>query len=620
MKKIRTLFSLVLLMVLAWGCNRQQGMVTLVLTDTSVPGSEMTTDYLFPYLDHFGIVYEAVDVQNGKPALPASDYALVIIGNKIREEGKANKLLSRIIAAGAGVVSFDPGWHSEKPGNDTSPFRDSILTFDKEHYITALHPEQDTVKCFHAITFQEAGRKDMKPVVYAGGKPFVTVTGEGEPKEVIFASSEWMKTEYLGPLMGMDDCLWRSMVWAARKPFVMRGLPPLVTMRVDDVAGRGEIWGESPLYWVGSSIEHGFKPWLGLFIYNLNPEAINELRGYLISGNATAAPHALGRPNRTGVKKLLVQAGWIAAGQDFYAGFYYNPDALPLREDDYDEFIYFEHQKGIPWSDEEAEIGLEAVDKWYHENQPLPMSKYFIAHFYEMGHNIIPHITKKWGMEFVAMNKAIDMPYADTVPWIKGGPFRLYEEPGTSTNNPSLRGKNPVYYADFVDINGDSLFNCFTEIRDVAGYEWAPDNNVEASADRGIRELRRALSGMDLAVLFTHETDYIYRISPGNWDRQLAMIVDGINDFHPMMMTSDDALKIVRAQKTSQLTDARTNRKGGDMVITLSGNTDTGTYVYLFEEKEGEIRQTLHPVPEFNGGTDVVIKGGTGNGQENIPE
>ena len=311
---------------------------------------------------------------------------------------------------------------------------------------------------------------------------------------------DWMKTSVLGPLMGMDDCLWRSMVWVARKPFVIRGLPPLVTMRIDDVMGTGELWNQSPFYWVKIANDYGFKPWLGLFIYNLNPAAIDELRGYLLDKTASASPHAFGSPNRSNIKTLK-EASIQSEYQGDYMGFYYYPDALPLRADDYDEFIFFDHHNLKPWSNEEAKRGLEAVDQWYDRHQPLPKSKYFLAHWYEMGSNVIDHISKEWGMEYIGMNKEIDQPWADSIPWIKGKPFRMFESPGTSTNNPAFGGSNPVYYSDFETINGHRFFNCFTEIRDATGYEWYPDNNVLPSAQRGIRQLRRALSSMAMAVL-----------------------------------------------------------------------------------------------------------------------
>ena len=57
-----------------------------------------------------------------------------------------------------------------------------------------------------------------------------------------WGSYDWMVSTVLGPVDGLDDLVWRGVVWAARKPFVMRGMPNLVTMRVDDVSG--------PFWWV----------------------------------------------------------------------------------------------------------------------------------------------------------------------------------------------------------------------------------------------------------------------------------------------------------------------------------------------------------------------------------
>ena len=120
-----------------------------------------------------------------------------------------------------------------------------------------------------------------KILISGDGKPFIWSSELGKVRLVQWSSQDWIQIRILGPLGGLDDCLWRSIVWAARKPFMMRGLPPLVTMRVDDVAGRGELWHKDPLYWVNSCNKYGLKPWLGLFIYNLNPRAIVELRKYI---------------------------------------------------------------------------------------------------------------------------------------------------------------------------------------------------------------------------------------------------------------------------------------------------------------------------------------------------
>ena len=61
------------------------------------------------------------------------------------------------------------------------------------------------------------------------------MTTYGSGHAVQWGSYDWMSHDVLGPLFGLDDLVWRSIVWAARKPFVMQGLPPFVTMRMDDV-------------------------------------------------------------------------------------------------------------------------------------------------------------------------------------------------------------------------------------------------------------------------------------------------------------------------------------------------------------------------------------------------
>jgi len=62
-------------------------------------------------------------------------------------------------------------------------------------------------------------------VVLAGGKPLVTTTKYGQGRRFSGPVTIGCPTTVLGPIEGMDDVLWRGLVWAARKPFVIRGLP-----------------------------------------------------------------------------------------------------------------------------------------------------------------------------------------------------------------------------------------------------------------------------------------------------------------------------------------------------------------------------------------------------------
>jgi hypothetical protein len=96
------------------------------------------------------------------------------------------------------------------------------------------------------------------------------------------------------------------------------------------------------------------------------------------------------------------------------------------------------------------------------------------------------------------------------------------EKPGTGFITPDRRGKRPLYYAGFVNLGGQQFFACQTEIHDDARYKWTPDNDLAATAGRGVRQLRRALDSLALAALFTRETDHIHKICPDAGSNEIA--------------------------------------------------------------------------------------------------
>jgi hypothetical protein len=623
MKTYHLLSFLLLMFVLQLSCTEGKRKAAdgkqrvLYIINSSHAESKNSSMFLMPYMAHFGIPFDTLDLSGGDVPNDLQQFNLIIFSHKDLANGDAQlkkrleETVSGALKEGCGVVSFDPslGAASEKASSAASS-ADTLDFSSEKHFITNGHKPGERLKLFGTLSVPASDGNSGKSLIAAGNSPLLYIREENGGRLAQWTSAEWMQLKVLGPLGGLDDCLWRSIVWAAKKPFVMRGLPPIVTMRVDDVAGSGERWNKSPLYWVGTANKYGLKPWLGLFIYNLNPAAIEELRGYILSGNAVAFPHGFGRPMRKDNPPIGSKSRYVGQrpGQEQLSeGLYYNPKALPLRALEDDEYIYFDHHNARPWSDAEAKRGMEAVDQWYKDNQPLPMSKYFLAHWGEVGSNVAEHMKNKWGIEFISYKKPADKPWADTILWVKKGPFRLYEKQGTSTNatTPGLMGGRPTYYADFIEINGYEFFNCVTEIKDVAGYEWAPDNDVKATADRGIRMLSRALNSMAPAFLFTHETDFIYRITPENWDKELQLVTEGIKSFNPIYLTIDDGVRLVRCTKTSTIGDIQYNNADKSLRVGLTGKTDMESYFYLFTENDGEVRHELVKIPVFNGKTEV---------------
>src|SRR5262249_34927523 len=56
----------------------------------------------------------------------------------------------------------------------------------------------------------------------------------GSGRVVNFGTYDYLRADRFGFVMGLDDLFWRSLVWAARKPFVLRGYPRFFAVQQDD--------------------------------------------------------------------------------------------------------------------------------------------------------------------------------------------------------------------------------------------------------------------------------------------------------------------------------------------------------------------------------------------------
>jgi len=612
------IFRKIILLNLCWvilwnlGCQPKnvRKIEALVIVNSHSPEYIKGKELLLPYIDHFGIPYILLDIASEELSDLYSSYPLIILAHPMINYNQSNMpvlndFLNAEIFNGSGLVCFDPDLKllDIEPVKNSNTGINHLVFTDKDHYILHDRSGQDTLNLFGKMNLSNYNLFDYKSLIEFDGRALLSCKDNENGKIALWTSMDWMHSDVLGPLGGLDDCLWRSLVWASKKPFVMHVMPSIVTMRVDDVAGRGQIWNKTPLYWVKTANKYGFKPWLGLFIYNLTPEGIDELRDFILAGNATASPHAFGRPNR----HEDLSESYIPDNPLDTISFYYNPEAMPLRSETYDEFIFFDHHNEKPWPDIEVERGFQALQKWYKENEPLPISKLLLPHWYELGHNTAPYVKDFLKSKFVALAKPVDVPYGENTDWLVSGPFRLSEKPGTSTGWTREGGPRPVYYADFMQLGNIELFNCLTEIRDDAGYEWAPDNDVEVTVGRGVRQLRRAFDSRALAVLFTHETDYVYLIEPENWDKELELISEAISASNPIYMTMDDALAIVKAYVSSNISSIEYDVENHNFLISFEGDADVETWIQIFTEDENIIESDFKIVPPFFGSNQISV-------------
>jgi hypothetical protein len=561
-----TLSALAIAALPAWAAQKTDA---VVLVNSSSSNYADTQHFIRPYMDNFGIPYAIVDIAKTAIGPEVGNYSLIIIGHarldpnhaylSADEEGN----LVNAILAGSGLINFD---------NDLSPdgssgryqFIQRIFGFSYSsattgsgiairdnpagHYITALHQAGDSYNTGNMRTAGIVLPYGTVPLatVQSNNQPLVAAAVKEQGRAVQWGSYDWMSYSILGPVRGLDDLVWRSMVWAARKPFVMRGMPSFVTMRVDDAVGN--------FSWVKTANDYQLIPWLGMFYRIISAGDAADLSNLVRGGFATAAVHAFSS----------------------------------------DVFFYYDHwsQRNLP--DATVAANLQDATAWLSANM-IPSSKIVFPHFYEIGTNAFSGLLN-WGVEFVGTLMNPGSPYGSA--WLMSGPYRLFETGSSS-------GTQAVSYADYLTVPNhpelaNTFFNTVTEIRDDAGYEWYPTDDVASTVAKGTRQLRRSLDSMVLATLFTHEY-YIQRINPANWRSILAQITANLTSYNPIYVSLDYAAKYVRAKKNSKILTGDFNPSGGTVSIQLSGHTDIDTQVFLFQGTDTGITQSAMLVPPFSG-------------------
>jgi hypothetical protein len=546
----------------------------LVLVNSDMDEYFDFTGYIKPYLENFGIPFEVCDLNT--TLLPSlENYGIIIFGhNNVYLSDYPITELENAVSGGVGLCSFDAHLFDYNSAFNTLATTKtlSVTQFkisDVTHYITqnhlpdTYHPNNDVINLISSWSLTQKSHLVNGTVLVKAPNPndsndfvnLVEVCSYGSGRVVMWNGTGWMSALVLGAVYGMDDIIWRGIVWAARKPFVLIGLPPFVTMRVDDVKGYGGN-GSINFEWVSICNNYGWKPWLGTFNSLIPTSSIPTLAGLINNGLATASPHAFTST----------------------------------------DFIYYDHYNSGNFNFvERCSLARE-----FYEQNDLKLSKYYVCHFYELNSACLPELIKM-NCEFLVIQMMPDNGYGSTT-WLNCGPYRIND--GRNPNNDS----RPVYYGDYVKLDGYDFFICLTEIRDDGGYEWypmyLPGDNVTTTTARGIRHLRRAMNSMVLTSLFTHE--YFFEdITLTDWDLIMSNVTNGISSYNPIFTTTDYAAQYIRAKRNTTITNVVDNQN--TVEIHYTANNDMGIKCHLFNETGGQISFTLVDLPQLNGSNTIIV-------------
>ncbi|MBD2863935.1 hypothetical protein [Paenibacillus oceani] len=540
---------------------------------------------LLPAVHHFGFPYRVIDLARaGADREPLTDAAAIVLAHDGIASTLGEVLWKEIVTAvrkGCGALSWDGTIHRADTAvrmffgiEDAVPAEfDDIWFGDSPHYVSAWQEAGAHYRFLRsvpgtAVTRQTASFETIaedgvgRPLAAAVRKVFVD---EGKRYAFYFSPLLWQRSVF-GHAMGLDDLLWRSLVWVARKPFAALLMPPFVTCRIDDVSGSYD-----HLDYVRVLNEHGWIPNLGLFLEDLDEEDLKAASRLSREGKAEISAHSFDELERCKPDQIYLK----------HNGEEYEPEELAEHFQRLDSFyekwdITPSRTVNIHYD----ELGLNALPYLYKRNQPFTMGLIpFGVAWSANSYSWEPYPYGHQGFNYGPMEP--DHRFWNVVAHHLGG----YKTPDTHMGVGEFLGSCTVFAGE----NGH--------------------NDVSRAVDRGAAALKIGVGSRFFGTLMTHE-QRIAVIPPDEW----LAIVSGISERlarwpeKPVFESYDRIAAYCKDKRRTRIVSAAASEHRTEIRFELEGAVETGLSVAVFTDESEGCRCEWHAVGPFSGRREQLAK------------
>lgn len=593
-------------------------------TDPANPGEYQR--YPERYFEHLQIPYRVIDTATQTPPSNLGSVQLIVAAHRGLSLSTAwQQAIVQAVQGGTGFVNLDSdisigsnlhiqsifgatGSAAGSPSTQISIPSSVLPDGSNPQYITALQirfsdtPPGDRVYSFHLDDNRVQGtatptilQGPVKGIVlaYLGSDPLVIATQTSGGRAVDFATYDYMKPDRFGFMMGLDDLFWRSLVWAARKPFIVRGYPHFYASQMDDeVSGWAtrlqDLWNTNYTGTVNPDGTGG--PWkitANIQLQELEPGGVDRTIGIadVAAGNLQMSLHTF-----TGISE---------------GDMYWNP------------------QSSSPLTDAQWSTNLATALQMMQGNggaDTLPrLSKDLIPHFWNLSNNVGYDIWNSFGARYL---NEIQQPgaYYNYGPPKPANmrlflhPFRVYELPPTYGNpNESW----PIYYADDLTVGsraGLPPVTFFAFCTQLLGNQfpsfdarWPNDAQgvgVQESVNNFTEYAWRFWSGMAPVQIYNHDGGSFANSTEAERQQAITQISEFLNAHGVRHLFMEDLGAYLRARVKSTLSTAVESPSTLTLNFTGSSTDMDGnpiaTYLYVYY---GDDEGVMLQVPGFTNGT-----------------
>ena len=591
-------------------------------TSSASPGEYQR--YLERYLEHLQIPYRVIDTGTQDPPANLGAVQLIVAGHTgLSLSASWQQAVLSAVQGGTGFVNFDAdpvigtNVHIQRIFSATDSYLGPSATVidipssvmpdgSNPHYIAAMQirfsdtDPGDFIYSFHgdASNHQQTATPTIlrgaqgTVIAMIGSSPLILATQTNGGRAVDFTTYDFMRPDRFGFMMGIDDLIWRSFVWAARKPFILRGYPRFWAPQMDDqVVGWGarlrDMWNTDLTGTVSQNGTGG--PWkVTAMAQMVNLQAGGQDRTDAIN-DVNAGFLKIAFHTNTGISQ---------------GDFYWNPQSPnALTDDQWNSNLAFARQVI------QGNGGSDVLP---------PLSKSMVPHFWNLSNNTGYDLWNTLGVRYITEIQQPGAYYSYGPPkpssmrlWTH--PFRVYELPPTGVNPNELY---TLYSADFMTVGSTAGLppaRFFTYTTQMLGNRYPsfdarwPNDNQAVSVQQSVNNFNeytwRFWSSMAPVEMYNHDGGS-FEVSTEP-ERQQSII--GISSFlnangvrHVFM---DDLGAYMCARISSLLSSAQASPS--TLTLNFTGNaTDMDgnlvpTNVYVFYGDNEGIQQT---VPGFTGG------------------
>jgi len=606
----------------------------LVLVDSRrVRAYEEARQAIFPALIHMGLPYRVRDAASGALGLEEmrAYQGVVLVQEGLALSDEEQGALLGALDEGIGLVSFDPCLPVHAPllasglglsGGDSERFCAAVRAADNSHFVSNTRVVGESLSLIRPVPLRPAGGVWRPTLVSDDGSPALALGQRGSGRWAHFCLSPkvWLNN-YLGHANGLDGPFWRVIVWVARKPFVMKAMPPFVTARIDDAQGVGSFWwniqrramhSEKPLpdalarlicdivparrssafgfQYLDVFAKHGVIPAVGIYIEQLSGEDRLTLKRHFDAGTAEFSIHALSDHNDYDLGRIncfLYQRGW--------------PDGtVALAVDEY--------------SAQELAHNFQRADRFWGESA-MRSSRVLNTHYVNPGLNSLPFL-KARGQDMVMsgglFGKTYESHYLD--PWSRAP----YGSVGMILDYmPVPEGSPGVRHGDFFNVeahaydvsrlaatgrvdDGDIDFAMWTTMTDSR----RDSNDLQGAVDAAVRQVSIGLDGLFFGCMMAHEQG-LAALTVGELEDILGAAESTLSRFDMLPAPYEHVGEYARCHVDTRLEVAR--EEGAGITCRLSGRSTLPLKLYVWQDVGEGCGYSFREAPPFSGGCSVAL-------------